>query len=263
MGAKLEILKNKINHLKKTVIPAALIVVLFALGSFVQNQHGMQACTKPSVNIKGGDKFQFVNEEEIMGLINKDRTDIATGKMIKDVHLSDLEVSLRKSPYVKDAQASMDMNGQLNIDIIQREPVVRVINPMGQDYYIDKDNKRMPLSDHYSARVPVATALHCSSYTNDSLLKLLDSHLFYIASCISQDKYIQALAGQLVIHDNYEYSIIPRLGKFEIMLGDTSDMKDKFARLRAFYKSSLPQVGWAAYREVSVKYRNQIIANKE
>jgi len=263
MKEKIGTYKKVMKRLMKTVVPALLLIGLFVLASFVENQHGMQECKRPSVNIKGADKFKFVTEEEILCLISKDRTDIATGKMIKDVHLNEIEVSLRKNPFVKEAEASLDMNGQLNIDITQREPVIRTINPMGQDYYIDKDALRMPLSEHYSARVPVATALHCTTYTNDSLLKLLDSRLFYIAGCINKDKYIEALTGQLVIHDNYEYSIIPRLGKFEIMLGDTSDLQDKFARLRAFYKSSLPQVGWAAYKTVSVKYRNQIIANKE
>jgi cell division protein FtsQ len=85
-----------------------------------------------------------VDEHDIMHLFGKDFH--PEELMISELNLKAMEGILRKDPYIKNVQVYADMHGKIHADISQRVPVMRVINPALQEYYIDKEGKRMPLS---------------------------------------------------------------------------------------------------------------------
>src|SRR6185312_1900691 len=125
------------------------------------------------------------------------------------------------------------------------------------------DGKRMPLSAIYTPYVPIATAGHVDiAGFKDSVLRKYDSTLFVFAQALHKDHFMEALTGQVVVGQNNEISIIPRLGNFEICIGDINDLDDKFLRIRSFYQVTLPEAGWNTYKKISVKFKNQIIANR-
>nr|MDQ3072570.1 hypothetical protein [Bacteroidota bacterium] len=91
---------------------------------------------------------------------------------------------------------------------------------------------------------------------------VLDKQLYHLAAYFLKDNFAVALTGNVHADSNAEFTITPRLGKFEIFIGDTSNLEDKFARLQAFYRKSLPLEGWNTYKRLNLKYKNQIIANR-
>ncbi|MCX6352006.1 MAG: hypothetical protein NTX03_09095, partial [Bacteroidetes bacterium] len=135
-------------------------------------------------------------------------------------------------------------------------------NQRGEAYYLDSKGNVMPLSDHYSARVVVASTPY-EAKENDSIINHLNAKLFALANAINKDSFLFALTGQIAFDSAQEFSIIPRMGNFEIVLGDTSVLEDKFIRLRSFYKSALPQEGWEKYSTISLKYKHQVIATRK
>ena len=254
---------KKLLRISKGIFALAAMALLLFLASFADNQRQDLLCKSVNVNILDKDQFQFIDNLVISKIVNKDKEDDLVGRKIKQVDLYDIESRLLKNVFVKDAQAWFDMQGNLNVQLQQRVPIIRAVDPLGQEYYLDENGKRMPLSTIFTPYVPIATtgAVNIAGF-KDSLLRKYDSTLYVLALAIQKDRFMQALTGQIVVSQNNEISIIPRLGNFEICLGDISELDNKFLRLRSFYQVTLPEAGWNTYKKISVKYKNQIIANR-
>jgi cell division protein FtsQ len=55
------------------------------------------------------------------------------------------------------------------------------------------------------------------------------------------------------------------IGDQKIVFGTAyseEEVKEKFKRLKIFYKEAIPYEGWAKYNEISVKYDGQIVCRK-
>jgi cell division protein FtsQ len=59
--------------------------------------------------------------------------------------------------------------------------------------------------------------------------------------------------------------LVPLVGDQKIVFGTANsaeEVKEKFERLKIFYKEAIPYEGWAKYNEISVKYDGQIVCRK-
>jgi cell division protein FtsQ len=247
---------------KRILLPATLLVVLLVLAAFADKQQSEQRCEKIKIDIGDGEKLRFVSDSTVLDVITKNGTDEIIGRKTSAINLGRIEERLSRNSFVKNVDAHFDMQGNLVINVAQRKPLMRVINPLMQTYYLDKEGKRMPLSDKFTAFVPVATAEYFEAPDNrDAVLKALDSSLFVLAEYLQKDSFARALTGQILIEKNNEFTLIPRLGNFTIFIGDVADLDSKMTRLKSFYRVSLPQAGWNRYSRINLKYKNQIIAN--
>ena len=247
---------------RRIVIPATLLVVLIVLASFADRQQSEQRCEKIKIDIGDGEQLRFVSDSIVLDIITKNGSDEIIGKKTSAINLDKIESRLLKNSFVKNVDAHFDMQGHLVINVAQRKPVMRVINPLMQTYYLDAEGKHLPLSDKFTAFVPIATAEYFEvPVKKDSFIRALDSSLFVLAEYIQKDSFARALTGQILIEKNNEFTLIPRLGNFTIFIGDVADLDSKMERLKSFYRVSLPQAGWDRYSRINLKYKNQIIAN--
>jgi len=76
-----------------------------------------------------------------------------------NINLHDLESKLRANPFVEFAKVYADMDGVIMIEISQRQPILRVMNQFDQDFYIDKNGLKIPLSENFTARVLAVNGL--------------------------------------------------------------------------------------------------------
>ncbi len=67
---------------------------------------------------------------------------------------------------------------------------------------------------------------------------------------------------QIYVVKNNNYELIPRIGRFRIILGDISNIDSKLTNLRYFYLQGLPYVGWDKYKIINLSVSNQIICTK-
>ena len=259
-------LKEKIPawpRLKKLISFGILTMVLLGMASFADKQHKDLVCSQINVGIKDEKECQFVNRKAVLHAIAATGADDMMGRKVNDIDLKYIETRVSQNSFVKDVTAWFDMKGVLNIDLHQRIPLIRVLNPANESFYIDVEGKKMPLSDEYTALVPMVT----SSYNieprkAEARFKALDSSIFVLGNFLKKDSFARALTGQIIIMPNNDFEIIPRLGNFQIVLGDASDLENKFLRLKSFYRVTLPEKGWDTYKQIILKYRNQIIANR-
>lgn len=240
------------------ILSLAGIVVLM---SFVEAKRHTTKCTNVKILIPGADNF--IEREEIDEIL-KVNQGILIGKVMDQINLNEIERNIKANPYIASAKVFGDMNGIIHIEIEQREPVLRIINSGGQDFYVDREGLKMPVSTNFTADVLVANG-NIGEFFNgrlDTLRSSLAEDLYETALFISADTLWDAQIEQLYVAENKDIELVPRVGNQRIILGDADSLHVKMRNLREFYKQAMPTVGWDAYKTINIKYTNQVVCER-
>jgi len=240
------------------LISLAGVVVLL---SFINVKKQTVKCTDVKILIPGADNF--IEREEIDAILKEDQG-VLLGRNLEKINIHQIEKKLQSNPYIAFAKVYVDMDGVLHIEVKQRQPIVRILNETGQDFYIDNDGLKMPISSNFTANVLVATG-HISEVFGsrvDTLHTKLARDLYQTAQYIKKDTLWDAQIEQIVVDQQNDMELIPRVGNQRIILGNADSLEKKMNNLLIFYKKAMPQVGWEAYRTINVKYTNQIVCQR-
>ena len=234
---------------------------LVVLMSFIEKEKASVVCKDVKVIIPGNQNFIERAEVDQILIENGGRL---VGRELKKINIHKLEESLKANPFILFAKVYADMNGVLNVQIRQREPILRIINIAGIDFYVDKDGNKIPLSENFTANVLIANGLIYEEFNGrvDTLRSKLAKELYETAAFISADTLWNNQIEQLYVNQKNEIEMIPRVGDQKIILGNADSLKVKFNNLLVFYKRALPRVGWDTYHTINIKYSNQVIAVK-
>ncbi len=209
----------------------------------------------------------FIAKQDIAGLV-QNKLEVKETK-IKEVDYQDLENSLQANPWIYTADVFTDIEGNLIVNVKEKEPVLRIFPETGKGYYLDKEGNVVPLSTHYAPRVPVANGYiktqilpgHQNIY--DTIYKTNDlKELLYLTTSLTKYPFAENLIGELYMNSKGELDMVPLFGSKLIHLGDTSATEQKLENLIAFYKKALLYEGWDKYKTLNLKYKNQIICTK-
>lgn len=203
---------------------------------------------------------KFVDENDVLETIKTVCGQYPVGKASGDFNLRKIESELQKSAWIKSAQLFFDNDNVLKVKIYEREPVARVFTTAGSTYYIDTALKMLPLSDKFSARLPLFTGFPSDgivlSAADSSLLKEVRD----ISLAIQSDSFCMAMIEQIDITAQRSFEMIPKVGNQLIVFGNAEDAGIKFDKLKLFYKNVLVKTGWNKYSEINVQYKNQVVA---
>ena len=205
----------------------------------------------------------FIKEADIKTILKRGFEDDIRDMALNRLDMARVVKVLEKDPFIEKAKTFIDANNALNIQIIQREPVLRVLDENGLNYYLDKTGFRIPPSKYFSARVPVATGA-IPPYVTDFLTKknYVLTDLFKLSQRIMQDEFLNPLVQQIYVNAAGEFTLIPILGDQKIILGNLNGLEDKLARLKVFYDQAIPYEGWNKYETINLKYGNQIVCKR-
>ena len=249
--------------------------LLFTMG-FVNKQQDALLCKTLNVTVNQENDLYFLDKLDVIQLI-KDRGDSIVGQPKSTVNVSEIEKSLNSHSNIANAEAYMSINGEMKVEVTQRQPVVRVMNLDGDSYYIDSEGKFMPLSNKYTAKVLVANGMlsepFIKRYTysiadigKDSLLNatsMLDE-IYAMSNYINADKFWSSQIQQIYINRDKDLEIVPMAGDQKIIFGDTTFMDEKFKKLLTFYQQGLNTTGWwDKYSTINLKFKNQIVCTKK
>ncbi|MGF7081776.1 cell division protein FtsQ/DivIB [Mucilaginibacter sp. UYCu711] len=234
---------------------------LVVLMSFIEIKKAEVVCKDVKIYIPGSQ--YFIDKKEVENILQLSSFTLV-GRKIDNINLHTLENRLKANPFIEYAKVYADMDGVVMIEISQRQPIMRVMNQFDQDFYIDKNGLKIPLSDNFTARVLAVNGFIDEPFGNkvDTLHTALAKDLFKTVSFIRQDSLWDAQIAQIYVNAGHEIELIPRVGNQRILLGSADSLELKFHNLMAFYKQALPQVGWDAYKVINIKYANQIIGIK-
>lgn len=234
---------------------------LFVLMSFIDAKKAGLTCKQVKVFLPGN---QFFIEQAEVDEILKSQNGELVGKRMNYINIQKLEDGLKANPFILSAKVYGDMDGILHAEIVQRVPILRIFNTVGQDFYVDENGLKIPLSEHFTARVLAANGAINEVFTGkiDTLTTPVGKSIFAVADFISRDTLWNEQIVQLFVARNYDIEMVPRLGNQKIILGDADDLKSKFRNLYLFYKKALPKVGWDTYNSINLSYKGQIVCEK-
>ncbi len=247
------------------------VITLWILGlsavissfAFTEIKQRSVLCKSILIDINRDDENYLINKADVLKILYS-TGDSLIGTKIDEIPLSLLERLIVANKYIKSAKVFIDIKGNLQVEIQQRKPLMRIINHAYQSFYIDEDGNKMPLSSLYSARSIVCNGNILEAYDgkNDTLQTALASSLFALSKYIKADEFWEAQIEQIYIEQNNDFVFIPRVGDHKIIFGDTTNMVEKFDNLMIFYNKALPKVGWQTYHTINVKYKGQIVASR-
>lgn len=241
--------------------------------SFVEKEMNSVLCENVRVNITDSIRYKFIKSEDVVSLLKTMEIKM-WGYPIDDIPAGKVEETLvNNMPMVKSAQAWSSVEGDFYVDIIQRKPIARIVNKMGQSYYISVDGFILPMSPNYTCRVLVVSgdiyfkSILDSRLTVDSVVNrqgaentVLDD-IYKMASYIYNDSLLKRQIDQMHITKD-EFQLIPKVGTHVIDFGTVDGMLNKFLKLKVIYYKGFSNLGWNKYSRVNLKYKNQVVCTK-
>jgi cell division protein FtsQ len=234
---------------------------IVTLMSFVSVKKNTVKVTNIKILIPGADNF--IEREEIDAILKQNEGQLI-GRNLEDINLHAIEQTIKANPYIALSTIYADMDGVIHIEISQRQPLLRIINSNGQDFYIDKNGLKMPVSVNFTANVVVANGHIMEHFTGkvDTLITKMASDLYKTALFLKKDTLWDSQIEQIFVNDKDDIELIPRVGNQRIILGNADSLQTKMTNLLTFYKEAMPKVGWDTYKTINIKYTNQVVCEK-
>lgn len=234
---------------------------LVVLMSFIDVRKKDLLCNDIKVLIPGADNF--IEREEIDAILKQGQGSLI-GRRLNNINFEKIERTIKSNPFIAFAKVYADMDGTVHIEIQQRQPILRVVNASDQDFYIDKNGLKMPVSSNFTANVLVANGRILEHFSGkvDTLITATAKDLYKTALYIKQDSLWEAQIEQVFVNEKNDIELIPRVGNQRIILGTADSLDVKMRNLLAFYKQAMPKVGWDTYKTINIKYTNQIVCEK-
>lgn len=251
---------NKIKIYWTVGIVAVALLIVAAMARKKQGE--VKNIVVDIKHLTGGDN-DFIKEKDVKEIIRRSFDVNLEESRVGQIDVARVERVIEQDPFVENAETFIDVAGNLNITIFQREPVCRIIDNNGMNYYIAKNGIQMPRSRYFSARVPVVTGAVPPHVPNFLQLKkhgLKD--VFTLVRILDNDPFYKTFVQQINMDASGEFTLIPILGDQKIRIGNLEDLDDKLKRLRIFYEEAMPYEGWKKYSSISLKYKGQIVCKK-
>jgi len=241
--------KKYSTHIKTFIL---LFLVVFLYG-FASKRNAIKKVEEINVVFENGENlyisYEMVNKLLIHNL------DSAKNQSKENLNLNILEKFVQSNEMIENAEIFLSLRGELGAIITQRTPVLRVANNMGS-YYFDKQGKKMPLSDNYSARVPVTSSEIIEKNCND---------IVCLANKIKNDSFLhKQIIGinQIGKVDSNQFELKTRLGDQTILFGDLKRMDEKIKKLKVFYQKAISDGTLNTYKTINLKFKNQVVCAK-
>lgn len=247
------------------------LVSAFFVGLTFAHQK-QQNVTLKNIDISLDEQHGFVSISIIQDLLQSKK--IKKGQVLSNIDIHHLENAIQVNPYVEKTNVFKTLEGNLYVNISQRNPIIRVFNMQKESFYIDKSGFKFPPSTLYTARVLIASGYIFEKVNdNASLIKNAETitdtvsdhiilEIFKMASYISSDPFWSSQITMIYVNEHQEFELTPLLGRQTVLFGNTSHMKEKFDKLRILYQEGFSRTGWDTYQNIDLRFKDQIVCKK-
>lgn len=232
-----------------TLLVTTVLLVLVAAAN-VWHSRSLAHGVRVSIDYRGADTLVVADQvaRRVQALV----PDLASTRL-RDVDLRAVERAAAL-PCLRRCQAATSIGGSVVIFAEQRRPVMRLFAKSGE-YYVDDEGFRFPAASIGTADVIVASG---SIPDRGEALKTV----WQLAMFLDANPDISPLFDQIYRDSKGDLFLVPKLGSHIVQVGSADNLEEKFSNLTAFYTRGLPQAGWDTYRQVSVKYKGQVVCTK-
>lgn len=237
------------------------VILLMAFNSTKQLETN---CGSVDITLDNNQDVFFLETTDIESIINKNLPKETYDGEIRTVNLSEVESAIEQNPFVAKADMFIDMQGNMHVQVSQKQPIARIINKNGVNYYIEKTGKKFPVNNKFTSRVIVINGQIDEDLKNPEILTTPTlQQAFSLVNYIQQHELWNAQIEQIYVNEQGEFELIPKLGDHTILFGGIDNMEEKFDKLELFYKEGLNFVGWDKYKTINLMYDQQVVCTKK
>ena len=236
--------------LKYILFPFLVVAILFFY-SFSVMRNQAKKVEEIEVEFEAGEN-SFLTHKLVNKLLIQNEEPVKNQtKSVLDLHK--LENTVLSNPYIENATVFLTPGGLLKAQVKQREPIARIITDT-EVYYVDRYGVKMPLSEHFSARVPLVFGVESSSNIDE---------ITELVRLIFDDEFLKKEIVSIERLTSNEYEMKVRSGDYKIDFGKFTRVDEKVKKIKAFYNKALVDNSIGNYETINVKYRNQVVCTKQ
>lgn len=240
-----------------------LLAGIFTAFGFIKAEKKRDTVQELDLRVDHSEGSYFIDKATVAAQLRRSGWGNLVGTALDSLDLLAIEKAIYRNPFVDEASAFIDVQGRLSIEVSQREPVLRVVNRHMESFYVDGEGRTMPTSANYTAAVMVASGnIDDRPAPGDTLRSQRLRDLFALNEYLRANKLYEALFVQLYVNSKGEFELVPRVGRHTVLIGDLSDLDEKMEKLLALYRDALDKEGWEEYRQVNLKFKDQVICKR-
>ena len=175
--------------------------LILAVTAFNKPAERANVCSEVKIDIDDEMPDGFLNTNEIKQMLERQHL-YPLAQPMMSVNARDIEETLRKNPFVQQAECYKAQNGHVCISLKQCMPIMHVMAVNGDNYYIDTHGSILP-ETHYASDLVVATGAITKKYAQKSLTPVVNE--------IVRDKFWQSQIVQINVLPDGSVEMVPRV----------------------------------------------------
>lgn len=227
-----------------------MIGVMVFLYSFSTKRNEARKIVKTDVEFTG-ENNPFVTHETVNNLLIQNFNGASTVQKDK-LDLNSLEHTLDKNKMIEKVEVYATIDGTLKALVTQKTPIARVSNEEGS-YYIDYQGEEMPLSDTYTARVPLLSG-EVNEENRAGLVEVFKK--------IHDDDFLKKNITGVQILPTGSMIMTNRNYDYRILFGKSINVDKKFNNYKAFFQHALRDTLIGKYKLINLKFTQQVVCTK-
>lgn len=267
------------------LIWGALIAYLVFATRYCKEQQREELLNMVNIVVADSGKLRTVSSEMVRGWLEEEGVPLE-GSPLRQINTKRISEVIGAHVFIASTKAWIEQNGTLNIEVSQREPVMRIITDNGYDFYVSHDYWIIPPQTGKGEYLPVVTGKFDLPFEQGWFGSLEDilaeeekksdgnySFLFKLINFVKltngdpfwKDAIVQFVVTREEGAPTWKEPVIelvPRIGDHIIAVGTLDDAEQKLAKLRLFYDNVLVYEGWDLYKVINIKYNNQVVCTK-
>jgi cell division protein FtsQ len=166
--------------------------------------------------------------------------------------LNKLEKSINQQKLIEKADVFVSVDGVLKAVVKQKTPLGRVFDETGS-FYIDNEGNSMPLSDNYTARVPLLSG---------EITVVKKEKLSEVLRMIAEDDFLKKNIIGVQVLPNGSLIMANRNYDYQIDFGRTINIETKFKNYKAFFQKAVSDSTLSKYKRINLKFTKQVVCIK-
>ena len=191
--------------------------------------------------------------------------DTVDGYKASVIELYTIETILEGNSHVGNAEAFIDRQSKVRVQVDLKEPILRVLSNDSRGYYVTEDADIVEWSPNYTPRLIVASG-NVPKYEHQDSLSVEDQNslnaLSYLVSEINKMSYLQSIVDEIIYNGENNIELVSKIGEARVLIGDTTDLVEKLERFSLFHTEAYPIVGWDKYKVIDVRFKDKVYCRK-
>lgn len=175
-----------------------------------------------------------------------------THSLLSEINIRVLEETIDNHPFVAASEVFSSYTGEVVIRVVQKRAIARVIN-QDQTYYLDQNGGEMPLSQHFTAGVPLVTG----ETDNAGIARFLALYHRFV----SQEAKGIRLTG-VHVDESERLTAYTNFGRHKIHFGKAEKLDKKMENLLVFYRAKAETEDFKEIESINLAFDGQVVVKR-